>query len=482
MVNTRCKKKTGSNRTPDANMEEPIGLSLSEGHTSHSPTVNMEKTDADGQYEDKVEIPVEKAENEGFQKMPVEEESERATKVDNNDENVTEIDNKAESEQNTSEDEETDQEDLECDEEEELSEDNESSADEDEASEEEAEKDDDNDEASMEEASGKDDDRDEVSRQKTAEVAKGDEKEAKAKEDEKEAKAKEFGMESKDHSSEKMEAGLKNYKNSNENRKKVRVGSSKKVDTKDDDGDEVGRQKTAEVAKGDESNAKAKEDEKEAKAKEVEMESKDHSSEKMEAGLKNDKNFNERNRKKVRVGSSKKVDTKDDDGDEVGRQKMAEVAKGGESNAKAKEDEKEAKAKEVVMESKDHSSEKMEAGLKNDKNNERNRKKVRVGSSKKVDTNDQPESSRKRKGKKRVESMGMIFMCSSKTKNDCYQYRVLGLPESKIDIVEKIYTGMRLFLYDVDLKLMYGIYKAVGPGGYNIEPKAFKSQFPAQSF
>ncbi|KAK4408813.1 hypothetical protein Sango_0462300 [Sesamum angolense] len=71
---------------------------------------------------------------------------------------------------------------------------------------------------------------------------------------------------------------------------------------------------------------------------------------------------------------------------------------------------------------------------------------------------------------------------SSKTKDDCYQYRVLGLPESKKDIVEKIYTGMRLFLYDIDLKLMYGIYKAVGPGGYNIEPKAFKSQFPSQDY
>ncbi|KAL6516473.1 hypothetical protein OROGR_019778 [Orobanche gracilis] len=407
MVNTRGKKRARSNRTPDANMEEPIGLSLFEGQTCHSLTVNMKKPDADGQYEDKVEIPVEEAENEAFQKTPVQEESERATKVDNNDESVTEFnnDNKAESEQNTSEDDETDQEDLEWDEVEELSEDNvESSADEDETSEEEAEKDDDNDEASMEEAPGE-----------------------------------------------------------------------------DDDGDEVGRQKTAEVAKGDESNAKANEDEKESKAKEVGTECKDHSSEKMEAGLKNDKNSNKRNRKKVRVGSSQKVDTKDDDGDEFGRQKTAEVAKGDESNAKAKEDEKEAKAKEVGMESKDHSSEKMEAGLKNDKNsNERNRKKVRVGSSKKGDTKDQPESSRKRKGKERVESMGMIFMCSSKTKNDCYQYRVLGLPESKKDTVEKIYTGMRLFLYDVDLKLMYGIYKAVGPGGYNIEPKAFKSQFPAQ--
>ncbi|KAK9279834.1 hypothetical protein L1049_013516 [Liquidambar formosana] len=76
--------------------------------------------------------------------------------------------------------------------------------------------------------------------------------------------------------------------------------------------------------------------------------------------------------------------------------------------------------------------------------------------------------------------MGMIFMCSSKTKKDCYRYKVLGLPASKKEIVSKIYKGMRLFLFDCDLKLLYGIYKAAGPGGYNLEPKAFNSAFPSQ--
>ncbi|XP_034687723.1 uncharacterized protein LOC117916029 isoform X2 [Vitis riparia] len=88
---------------------------------------------------------------------------------------------------------------------------------------------------------------------------------------------------------------------------------------------------------------------------------------------------------------------------------------------------------------------------------------------------DKPESS-----KKKADSFGMIFMCSSKTKKDCYHYKVFGLPASKKQVVQKIYKGMRLFLFDFDLRLMYGIYKATGPGGYNIEPKAFKSSFPSQ--
>ncbi|XP_024975095.1 uncharacterized protein LOC112513163 [Cynara cardunculus var. scolymus] len=98
-----------------------------------------------------------------------------------------------------------------------------------------------------------------------------------------------------------------------------------------------------------------------------------------------------------------------------------------------------------------------------------------------VPTNgDKPESSTKKNASKRVESMGMVFMCSSKTKNDCFRYKILGLPANKKDQVAKIYKGMRLFLFDVDLRLMYGIFKAAGPGGYNIEPKAFKSEFPSQ--
>lgn len=75
---------------------------------------------------------------------------------------------------------------------------------------------------------------------------------------------------------------------------------------------------------------------------------------------------------------------------------------------------------------------------------------------------------------------GYIFMCNGRTKTDCYRYRVFGIPKAGRNVVESIKPGMKLFLYDFEKRLLYGVYEATIGGKLDIEPEAFEMKYPAQ--
>ncbi|KAL2939660.1 B2 protein [Bienertia sinuspersici] len=75
---------------------------------------------------------------------------------------------------------------------------------------------------------------------------------------------------------------------------------------------------------------------------------------------------------------------------------------------------------------------------------------------------------------------GYIFMCNTGTKQDCFRYRVFGVPASRLWVVQKIKPNTKLFLFDFDAKLLYGLYVADTSGRFALEPYAFGGRFPAQ--
>ncbi|KAK3129439.1 hypothetical protein QOZ80_6BG0479590 [Eleusine coracana subsp. coracana] len=80
-----------------------------------------------------------------------------------------------------------------------------------------------------------------------------------------------------------------------------------------------------------------------------------------------------------------------------------------------------------------------------------------------------------------VSSMaGAIFMSNTVTREQCFQAGVFGLPIEYESFVYNVRKGMPLFLFDYNLRKLYGVFEAASNGGLNIIRDAFQHAYPAQ--
>jgi cleavage and polyadenylation specificity factor subunit 4 len=74
---------------------------------------------------------------------------------------------------------------------------------------------------------------------------------------------------------------------------------------------------------------------------------------------------------------------------------------------------------------------------------------------------------------------GFIFGCSSETMDECLGRGIFGLPGHMKAAASTIVPGSTIFLFNVTDRLLFGIFEALTPAYYNIEPAAFSKNIKA---
>ena len=75
---------------------------------------------------------------------------------------------------------------------------------------------------------------------------------------------------------------------------------------------------------------------------------------------------------------------------------------------------------------------------------------------------------------------GFLFACTDKTEKECFERSLFGTERSYGPIVIRVRKGDLLFLNNLNSNVLYGVFKAVSDGGYNLKPKAWDGRYPYQ--
>jgi len=75
---------------------------------------------------------------------------------------------------------------------------------------------------------------------------------------------------------------------------------------------------------------------------------------------------------------------------------------------------------------------------------------------------------------------GFLFACTKKTEAECFERNLLGTGKAYGPIVIRIRKGDLLFLNNINTNNLYGVFRAVSDGDFNIQPDVWKGKYPYQ--
>ena len=75
---------------------------------------------------------------------------------------------------------------------------------------------------------------------------------------------------------------------------------------------------------------------------------------------------------------------------------------------------------------------------------------------------------------------GFLFACTNQSEEECLNKLLFATGRSYGPVVIRIREGDLIFLNNIDTDTLFGVFKAVSDGSFNLEPTAFDGRYPYQ--